>query len=46
MITRRIIGLVLLGIIILVGIILYFVVKRRFSYIESDMSIRTKEQIK
>ncbi|TDP51402.1 hypothetical protein [Aminicella lysinilytica] len=46
MIMRRVIGLVILAAIIIVGTILYFVLKKKVSYVESDLTIRKKEDIK
>ncbi len=46
MILRRIIGLVVLAVIIAVGITLYFILKKKVSYVESDLTIVNREDIK
>ncbi|WP_303857767.1 hypothetical protein [Aminicella lysinilytica] len=46
MIMRRVIGLVILAAIIIVGTVLYFVLSKKVSYVESDLTIRKKEDIK
>lgn len=46
MITRRMIGLIILAVIIVVGLTLYFVFKRKTSYVESELTIRKKKDIK
>jgi hypothetical protein len=46
MIMRRLIGLIILAAIIIAGTILYFVLSRKVSYVESDLTIRKKKDIK
>ena len=46
MITRRIIGLIILAVIIAVGITLYIILKNKVSDVESDLVIRNKGEIK
>jgi hypothetical protein len=46
MITRRIVGLIILAVIIVVGITLYIVLKNKVSDVESDLVIRNKGEIK
>lgn len=46
MITRRIVGLIILAVIIVVGITLYIILKNKVSDVESDLVIRNKGEIK
>ncbi len=45
MIARRIAGLVILAAIIIVGTILYVILKKKVSDVESDLTIREKRDI-
>lgn len=46
MILRRVIGLVVLALIIVVGITLYIILKGKVSDVESDLVVRKKDEIK
>jgi hypothetical protein len=46
MILRRIIGLAVLAVIIIVGITLYYILKKKVSYVESDLTVVKREDIK
>jgi hypothetical protein len=46
MILRRIVGLIILALIIIIGLVLYFVLRKKISYVESDLTVVRKKDIK